>query len=137
MDYNETHEIIKATHVLDNEDAQFIASSIELIQANWEKRQLWRTETEMRISVLNDTKFPTPASKYWQCVREQAVFYENLIAESWKFRRNEIQIKRIERSLEEEKAKPDPDELTIAELEIDLEEAILKKLDVNAKREWD
>ena len=40
---------------------------------------MFRTETEMQFSVLNDAKYPTKAAKYWQCVREQNVFLENLM----------------------------------------------------------
>ena len=32
------------------------------------------------MSVLQDAKYPTKASKYWQCVREQNVFLENLMS---------------------------------------------------------
>jgi len=44
-----------------------------------EVSQKWRTETEARFSVLNDVKFPFPASKYWQSIREQIVFFTQLI----------------------------------------------------------
>ena len=37
----------------------------------WTKKQMFRTQTEMEFSVLNDAKYPTKAAKYWQCVREQ------------------------------------------------------------------
>ena len=40
------------------------------------KKQMWRTDTEARFSVLNDAKHPTNASKYWQAVKEQSVFAE-------------------------------------------------------------
>jgi hypothetical protein len=36
--------------------------------------QMYRTQTEMEISVLSDVHFPTPDSKYWQTVREMNVF---------------------------------------------------------------
>ena len=35
--------------------------------------QVFRTDTEARMSVLNDIKFPTPASKYYQSLREMNV----------------------------------------------------------------
>jgi leucyl aminopeptidase len=86
-----------------------------------EKRQLWRTETEMRISVLNDLHFPTKASKYWQSVREQAVFIEQLAQLGRDYRRNEIHIKQTELEIAEEK-----DTLEIELLKIDLEEKLYK-----------
>ena len=95
MDYSITKDIIKKSDFLSDEDAEFLNDNILSIQENWEKRQVFRTETEMRISVLNDIKFPTPAAKYWQCVREQAVFYENLVVLSFDYRRNKIEQKKL------------------------------------------
>ena len=71
----------------------------ELVE-NYEKRQQWRTETEMRFSVLNDGKFPTPASKYWQAVREQAAFYSGIVSSSSGYRREVIKNQRIKESLD-------------------------------------
>ena len=62
----------------ESDQAEVSQLQTELLE-NWSKRQIWRTETEMEVSVLNDHKHPTRASKYWQCIREQAVFFENLI----------------------------------------------------------
>ena len=47
------------------------------------------------MSVLQDAKYPTKASKYWQCVREQNVFLENLMSLSFDARRNEVKLKKI------------------------------------------
>ena len=58
---------------------------------------MFRTQTEMEFSVLNDAKYPTNAAKYWQCVREQNVFLENLMSLSFDYRRNEVKIKRLEK----------------------------------------
>jgi len=52
----------------------------------------------MRFSVLNDMKYPTPASKYWQCVREQNVYLENLMTLSFEYRRNEVKIKNYKKN---------------------------------------
>ena len=57
------------------------------VKDNHKKRQIFRTATEMMFSVLNDAKFPTNASKYWQAVREQAVHYEELVRLSFKYRK--------------------------------------------------
>tara|TARA_Y100001958_G_C21090945_1_gene444065 strand:- start:404 stop:931 length:528 start_codon:yes stop_codon:yes gene_type:complete len=56
----------------------------------------------MEFSVLNDAKYPTKAAKYWQCVREQNVFLENLMTLSFEYRRNEVKIKRLEKKIAEE-----------------------------------
>ena len=62
----------------EDEVKDFKAMRLEL-QDTWIKNQMFRTETEMRVSVLNDLKHPTVAAKYWQAVREQNVMFEQLI----------------------------------------------------------
>jgi hypothetical protein len=67
-------------------------------------------------------KYPTKAAKYWQCVREQNVFLENLMSLSFDYRRNDIKIKRLEKKIEEEK-----DDLKKELWKIDLDEKIYAK----------
>jgi len=111
--------------LLDKEDAAYIDAHINEIQAVWSKRQIFRTETEMRISVLNDTKFPTQASKYWQAVRELSVFYQNLITLSFEYRRNCIKQKKVQRRYDVEIAPLDKELLGI-----DLEELEFAQLNM-------
>jgi hypothetical protein len=70
------------------------------VQKNYNKRQIFRTSTEMMFSVLNDAKFPTNASKYWQSVREQSVHYEELVRLSFKYRENEVDIDEISNNID-------------------------------------
>ena len=70
------------------------------LRDTWTKKQMFRTQTEMEFSVLNDAKYPTNGAKYWQCVREQNVFLENLMSLSFDYRRNEVKIKRLEKKLD-------------------------------------
>jgi len=113
---------IKNSNFLSEEDFNAIQTMQEELQDTYEKRQIWRTETEMMVSVLNNVKFPTKASKYWQAVKEQAVFFENLATLSFEYQRNILQVKRILKKLETTE-----DELDREELEIDLKEAEFKK----------
>ena len=107
------------TNVLDPQEFKsFIALKDEL-KDTWHKKQVFRTETEMRMSVLQDAKYPTKASKYWQCVREQNVFFENLMSLSFDYRKNEVKIKKLTRKLEEE-----TDDLKRELLEILVEEKV-------------
>ena len=57
------------TGILDKEDVKQFKSLIPELNDTWKKKQMFRTETEMRFSVLSDNKYPTKAAKYWQCVR--------------------------------------------------------------------
>ena len=45
----------------------------------WRTDRMWRTETEMRYSVLEDTKHPTKGMKYLQARVEQNVHFTNLM----------------------------------------------------------
>ena len=104
------------------EDVQFLETVKEELSDTWTKRQIFRTETEMRISVLNDVKFPTNAAKYWQAVREQGVMFENLVTLSFEFRRNDIELERKYIELEES-----TDDLERADIQIDIDECVYKK----------
>ena len=100
-----------------NDVKEFKAMTAEL-RDTWTKKQVFRTETEMRMSVLQDMKYPTKAAKYWQCVREQNVFLENLMNLSFDCRRNEAKIKWLEKKIETEK-----DDYKLEKYKIDLDEA--------------
>jgi hypothetical protein len=88
------------------------------LRDTWTKKQVFRTETEMRMSVLQDMKYPTKAAKYWQCVREQNVFLENLMSLSFDCRRNEAKVKWLEKKIDKEE-----DEYKKEKYIIDLDEA--------------
>jgi len=89
----------------------------EELRDTWTKKQVFRTETEMRMSVLQDGKHPTKASKYWQCVREQSVFLDNLIMLSFDARRNEVKLKKLR-----EKLKTEEDSIKKELIQIDIDE---------------
>lgn len=127
MNYSKTKDIIKQGNFLSENDLSFVFDNIEVIQNNWDKRQTWRTETEMRISVLNDIKHPTAASKYWQCIREQSSFYESLVALSFDYRRNRLDRQEIEVEIKDEvslfnRSSSSVVAIKIERLKIDLEE---------------
>ena len=81
-------------NLLEPEDVNIFKEMTGELRDTWTKKQMFRTQTEMEFSVLNDAKYPTNAAKYWQCVREQNVFLENLMSLSFEYRRNEVKIKR-------------------------------------------
>ena len=88
--------------VLNNEDQKVYNNLLDECRDSWRKRQVFRTETEMRLSVLNDGRHPTPAAKYWQAVREQSVFFDNMMSLSFEYRRNVIKLSQKEKELAEE-----------------------------------
>ena len=137
MDYEITKKIIEQGKLLPEESMSFILDNISELQDNWEKKQRFRTETEMRISILNDIKHPTPASKYWQCIREQSVYYEQLVQLSFDYRKNRIEqeririaIKDIEKRVESNSNYIDEHKLDLEEAQIDLEEKQFTQLNM-------
>ena len=109
-------------NLLDPEEVKIFKGLTEELRDTWTKKQMFRTETEMQFSVLNDAKYPTKAAKYWQCVREQNVFLENLMTLSFDYRRAEVKQKRLEQKLDKEE-----DELKKELLQIDIDEKIYSK----------
>jgi len=109
-------------NILEPEDVSVFKEMTEELRDTWTKKQMFRTETEMSFSVLNDAKYPTKAAKYWQCVREQNVFLENLMTLSFDFRRTEVKIKRLQEKLDKEE-----NELKKELLQIDIDEKIYSK----------
>ena len=105
-------------NLLDPEDVKEFKAMTAELRDTWTKKQVFRTETEMRMSVLQDMKYPTKAAKYWQCVREQNVFLENLMSLSFDCRRSEAKLKWLEKKVETEK-----DEYKLEKYKIDLDEA--------------
>ena len=88
--------------LLDNTQVNEFKALVGELRDTWTKKQIFRTHTEMEISVLSDAKYPTNASKYWQCVREQNVFLENLMNLSFDYRKNDVELEQKELELEKE-----------------------------------
>ena len=106
-------------NLLEPEDVSIFNGMTEELRDTWTKKQMFRTQTEMEFSVLNDAKYPTNAAKYWQCVREQNVFLENLMSLSFDYRKNDVHIKRLEKKIAEE-----TDELKRELAQIDLDQKV-------------
>ena len=109
-------------NLLDPEEVKIFKGLTDELRDTWTKKQMFRTETEMQFSVLNDAKYPTKAAKYWQCVREQNVFLENLMQLSFDYRRAEVKQKRIQEKLDKEE-----DPLKKELLQIDIDEKTYQK----------
>jgi len=104
------------TNILDKEDVKDFKKLIPELQDTWMKKQMFRTETEMRFSVLSDNKYPTKAAKYWQSVREQNTHFENLVHLSFDARKNEVEIEKLQRDIKKEK---DPIEKKMKQIELE------------------
>ena len=109
--------------MLKEDDSNFLKDLRQELDEAYFKNQIFRTETDMRYSVLQDGRHPTKASKYWQSVREQMVMYGELRRESYMYRRLLVEIKKLERAIAQE-----DDDLESELLQIDLEEKNWNKI---------
>jgi hypothetical protein len=99
------------------------------LDETFKKVQVHRTRTEMEVSVLNDLKFPTPASKYWQAMREQNVMLSGVTALSFEYRMEKVRLKKIIRKMLKTEDKLDKELLQIKK---EKKEYILKEMERSA-----
>ena len=117
-DYQNTSlNIIEKSSILNVDDLTKIQDMKAELLNVFEKAQTFRTPTEMRIAVLDDIRHPTPDSKYWQAVREQNVMFQELVMLSYEYRKNEIEIKKLQRDLISE-----PDDIECELLQVEIEQ---------------
>jgi hypothetical protein len=109
-------------NLLEVNDLNDFKGMVDELRDTWTKKQMFRTETEARFSVLQDNRYPTKAAKYWQCVREQSSYLDNLMTLSFDYRRNEAKIKWLKGKVEKEQ-----DEYKLSKYEIDLDECRFAK----------
>jgi len=109
------------SNVLVKSDWDYLLSISNELNHAFTHRQIFRTDTEARVSVLDKIHFPTKASKYWQALREQTVMLEQLALLSFDYRRNEVEILRQTKALNTE------DELDRMDAQINLDECIFKR----------
>jgi len=71
--------VIEETPLFSEDEKRELITASENMENSFFNSQVFRTDTEARISVLNDVKFPTPASKYYQSLREMNVHQCELV----------------------------------------------------------
>ena len=108
--------------LLDKSQASEFKKMVPELQDTWMKKQMFRTATEMRFSVLSDNKYGTNAAKYWQSVREQNTHFENLMRLSFDYRKNDLEIEKLEH-----KIKTDKDKFERKMAKIELEEKLYNR----------
>ena len=115
-------EEVHLNNLLEPQDLTDFKGMVDELRDTWNKKQMFRTETEARFSVLQDNRYPTKAAKYWQCVREQSSYLDNLMTLSFDYRRNEAKIIWLEKKIDKEE-----DEYKRTKYEIDLDECRFAK----------
>jgi len=98
-------ETLKGSKIITDEDLKSLLDLQDELKDVFLHSQVFRTRTEMEVSVLNDIEFPTPDSKYWQAVREQNVMFQELVYLSYDYRKASLEIEDLKRQKEKEKDK--------------------------------
>ena len=109
--------------LLDKSQASEFKKMVPELQENWAKKQMFRTETEMRFSVLSDNKYGTNAAKYWQCVREQNSHFESLMRLSFDYRKNDVEIEKLEHKITD----PNEDKFEKKKAKVEREEKLYER----------
>lgn len=132
--------IIQQAQILKIQDWQDLYSLRDELQDTFCNVQVFRTRTEMEASILNDLKFPTADSKYWQAVREQNVMFNELVLLSYEYRKNLVEIKQLEHKILDEWL--DEFEKELLQIEIEKKQFIALQQERTAKdrireiKEW-
>ena len=100
---------------LSKEDCEKLNSIQDGLVDTYKKTKIWRSETDMRYSVLQDSKFATKGHKYMQCQVEQDVHFRQLMYLSTDYEEKQGDLMILEAELEElegeEKSKKNDGEL--------------------------
>ena len=117
-------DFIKDTPLLAPTKINQLAKIKQDLVSSFKKREVFRPKYLMEVSVLKDFKFPTPDAKYWQCILERDVMFQNLLSLSLDFQEKQADIAIKEARIVELKGKGDPKSL-----------ATIEKLNVQIKRD--
>ena len=58
--------------------------------------QLGMSGYQIKHGVLSNREFPTPDSKYWQCVRELFARYDGVLSNNYKYLMTKLEIEKLE-----------------------------------------
>lgn len=92
---------VKRSNLLSDELLSKVENMLPELKHNMITQTIWRTETEIRCSVLNDKDFPDKSSKYHQAKLEQMVFFEQLLQLSFEYRKTQQELFIKESEIEE------------------------------------
>jgi len=95
-----TTELGKTT-ILSENDMNILDKNMNVIQHSLKYAQQFRTDTEARVSVLNDVKHPDSDSKYWQSIRELKVQSDQLFYLNFDYKEKLIDKEELEHKLKQ------------------------------------
>ena len=82
--------------LLNDDDINAVVEMKEELTKTFNTAQVFRTETEMRVSVLNDHNHPDNASKFWQATREMDMQFNQIMQASFQLRKLDVKGQKLE-----------------------------------------
>ena len=121
---------IQKADLLTNEAIEKLSDLSQELEKTFNNVQVHRTRTEMEVSVLNNIQHPTPASKYWQAMREQNIMLQGIVLLSFDYRTEKTKAKILINKIEDES---DPLEKELLQIELERKFFLLKNIERTAK----
>ena len=90
---------IKDSGILPDDTLDKLKNIDKDLESGFNRRQRFRPRFLMETAVLNDMKFPTPDSKYWQCNVERDTHFRNLVMLSFDYKEKQADIMILEAEL--------------------------------------
>lgn len=113
-------DLVTSTSILPDEKIKALREIKDDLLASFKKRQVFRPKYLMEVSVLKDTRFPTPDAKYWQCLLERDVMFQNLMSLSFDYREKLLDVETKQLQLEEIEPKTKRDIIAREKLNIQI-----------------
>jgi len=79
--------VLKGLDLVKPEDIDYLQKHGGGFQERFVKRAFFRSDFEMRYGVLSNNEHPTPDSKYWQAIGEQAVHVQEFISIGYEYKK--------------------------------------------------
>jgi len=93
--------IFKDADLIKTEDIQYLQEHRKKYQDRFYKRSFFRSDFEMKYSVLSDSVHPTIDSKYWQAIGEQAVHVQETILLGFEYQKSSADIEYTKAQIED------------------------------------
>jgi len=97
---------ISETALLEEPKRSKLAELTKDLRESFKKREVLRPKYMMEVSVLKDTKFPTPDAKYWQCILERDIQFQNLLFTACDFKEKSGELMELEVTLKAKQNAP-------------------------------
>lgn len=94
-------DILKGSELINPDDINYLLEHKEEFQERFIKRSFFRSKFEMEYAVLSNSEHPTPDSKYWQAIGEQAVHVQEVLSLDFEYKKTMADIEYTQAQIED------------------------------------